>query len=90
MQSLHVNFNEASETIETIGDASPEPWDEVCERFDNDVQRMMVVSDREGYTALYACYDENNQPVYYLVEEGEALMKLRHKTFLNKLGRTQE
>ncbi|MBC2712648.1 MAG: hypothetical protein HGJ94_17175 [Desulfosarcina sp.] len=89
MKSLHVNFNEATQAIDTIETASPEPWDAVCERFDNDVQRIMAVSDPKGYTALYACYDENNQPVYYLVEEGEALTKLRQKTFLSKLGQPQ-
>ncbi len=88
MKSLHVNFNEATQAIDTIETASPEPWDAVCKRFDNDVRRIMAVSDPKGYTALYACYDENNQPVYYLVEEGEALTKLRQKTFLSKLGQT--
>ncbi|BBO67721.1 hypothetical protein DSCA_16510 [Desulfosarcina alkanivorans] len=89
MNSLHVSFDEASRAVDPIASASPEPWEEVCERFDNDVRRIMAVSDHEGYTALYACFDENNQPVYYLVEEGEALMKLRRKTFLSKLGQTQ-
>ncbi len=88
MKSLHVNFNEATQAADIIETASPEPWDAVCERFDNDVRRIMAVSDQKGYTAIYACYDENNQPVYYLVEEGKALTKLRKKTFLSKLGQT--
>jgi hypothetical protein len=46
------------------------------------------VSDPKGYNAIYACYDENNRPVYYLVEESDVLTKLRHRTFLDKLGRT--
>lgn len=87
MKSLHVNFNEATQAIDTIETAVPETWEEVCERFDNDVRRVMAVSDPKGYTALYACYDENNQPVYYLVKEDRTLMKLRRKTFLGKLGR---
>ena len=86
MKSLHVNFNEETQTIDPIENASPELWDAVCERFDNDVRRIMPVSEPKDYSALYACYDENNQPVYYLVEEDEALMKLRQKTFLSKLG----
>lgn len=88
MQSLRVNYNPATQTFDTIENASPEPWDVVCERFDNDVQRIMAVTDQPDFSALYACYDENNQPVYYLVEEDEALMKLRRKTFLSKLGQT--
>jgi len=89
MKSLHVNFNEATQAIEPIDSASQEPWDVVCERFDNDVRRIKIVSDPKGYNAVYACYDENNQPVYYLVEEGDVLTKLRRRTFLDKLGRTQ-
>jgi len=86
MNSLQVNFDEASQAVNPIESASPEPWEAVCERFDNDVSRIMAVSDQGGYTALYACFDENNRPVYYLVEEGRALMRLRRKTFLSKLG----
>jgi hypothetical protein len=86
MNSLQVNFDEASQAVTPIESASPEPWESVCERFDNDVTRIMAVSDHGDYTALYACFDENNQPVYYLVEEGRALMRLRRKTFFSKLG----
>ena len=89
MKSLQVNFNESTQTIEAIDKASQEPWEDICERFDNDVRRIKTVSDPKGYNALYACYDENNQPVYYLVEERDALTKLRHRTFLDKLGRTR-
>ena len=87
MKSLHVNFEEADKTITPIEKAETEPWDGVCERFDNDVRRITSISDRDEFTALYACYDENNEPVYFLVEEDEALVKMRRKTFLSKLGR---
>ena len=87
MQALKIKYKEADPRIEPIEDASPEPWNVVCERYDNDVQRIQDVNDRETYTAVYACYDENNQPIYYLVEEGEALMRMRRRTFLSKLGR---
>lgn len=86
MQSLHVDYNEAAGTIARIDTASPEPWGAVCERFDNDVRRIMDVTDQAGYNALYTCYDEANQPVFYLVEEDETLLKLRHRTHLRKLG----
>lgn len=89
MQSLQVNFDETTETIEPIESASPEPWDAVCERFDNDVRRIKTVSDTKGYNTLYACYDEDNQPIFFLVKEDEALATLRQRTFLSKLGRTQ-
>ena len=87
MQALKINYNEADALIELIEKESQEPWDVVCERYDNDVRRIRAVSDRGAYTAVYACYDENNRPIYYLVEEDEALMRMRRKTFLRKLGR---
>ena len=89
MKSLHVNFNEATQVIEPIDGASQEPWEDICERFNNDVRRIKTVSDPKGYNAIYACYDENNQPVYYLVEERDLLTKLRNRTFFDKLGRTR-
>jgi hypothetical protein len=89
MKSLQVNFDPATRTIDNIENAAPESWVAVCERFDNDVQRIEDAPDAPGYTALYACYDEANQPHYYLVEEDTALLKLRRKTFLSKLGRPQ-
>jgi hypothetical protein len=89
MKSLHVNFNESTQAVEPIDNASHEPWEDICERFNNDVRRIKTVSDPEGYNAIYACYDENNQPVYYLVEEREVLTTWRHRTFLDKLGRTR-
>ena len=87
MQALKIEYNEADQAIEPIEGAAPEAWDAVCERYDNDVRRIRDVQDRETYTAVYACYDENNQPVYYLVEEDETLMRMRRRTFLSKLGR---
>jgi len=86
MQALKIKYKEADQAIEPLENASPEPWDVVCERYGNDVRRIRDVNDRETYTAVYACYDENNQPNYYLVEEDEALMRIRRKTFLSKLG----
>ena len=87
MQAIKIKYKEADGVIEPIENESEEAWDVVCERYDNDVRRIRDVNGRETYTAVYACYDENNQPVYYLVEEDEALMKMRRKTFLSKLGR---
>ena len=87
MQAIKIKYDEADRVIEPIESASQELWDAVCERYDNDVRRIRDVDDRKPYTAVYACYDENNQPVYYLVEEDKALMRMRRRTFLSKLGR---
>jgi len=89
MKSLRVNFDETDQSTTPIENATIEPWDDVCERFDNDVHRIMTVSDQEDFTAIYACYDDNNEPAYYLVEEDEDLAKLRRKIFLKKLGRAR-
>jgi hypothetical protein len=89
MKSLHVNFNQATQTIDPVDNASQETWDEIFERFDNDVRRIKTLSDPRGDNALYACYDENNRPVDYLVEESDELTTLRQRAFLDKLGRTQ-
>jgi len=90
MKSLRIDLNESDQTIETVETASPEPWDAVCERYDNDVHRISDVGDREPYTAVYACYDENNRPVYYLVEEDASLTRMRRNTFLKKLGQNRK
>jgi hypothetical protein len=90
MKSLRIDYNESDQTIETVKEAAPEPWDTVCERYDNDVHRISDVGDREPYTAVYACYDENNRPVYYLVEEDADLMRMRRKTFFDKLGQNRK
>ena len=90
MKSLRIDYNESDQTIETVEKAVAEPWDTVCQRYDNDVHRILDVSHRGPYTAVYACYDENNRPVYYLVEEDAALMRMRRKTFLDKLGQDRK
>jgi len=90
MKALHIDYNESDQTIAAVQEASPEPWDAVCEKYDNDVHRISDAADREPYTAVYACYDENNRPVYYLVEEDAALMRMRRSTFLNKLGQNRK
>lgn len=87
MKSLRVTYNDDTGAIETIETASTEVWEEVCERFDNDVRRVRKVSGQKGFNTLFVCYDENNKQEYYLVEVNETLRKLRQKTFLKKLGR---
>ena len=89
MKSPRIKYEPESGTIDLLSEASPEAWDKICERYDNDVQRIKSISDRDDYTALYACYDEDNRPAYYLVEEGEKLARMRRKTFLSKLGRLE-
>jgi len=49
----------------------------VCRRFNDDVERICDVSDMNGYTGVFACYDETNTKVYYLVQEDKALFRMK-------------
>jgi hypothetical protein len=40
MKSLRIEYDLESGTIDLLPDASPEAWNEICERYDNDVQRI--------------------------------------------------
>lgn len=87
MKALKADFDKDKVEVATVEGEKEEDWIDVCERFDNDVHRIRDYSDKPPYTALYCCYDEDNRPSYYLVEEDRQLDKMRHKVFLNKLGR---
>lgn len=87
MKALQVTFSNKKDEIEALQEKTEENWIDVCERYDDDVHRIRDVASHEPYTALYACYDEDNLPSYYLVEEDRQLDRIRHKVFLNKLGR---
>lgn len=88
MKAMQVKFDKDKDTIDIINDGIEENWINVCDNFDNDVHRIRDVEGHSPYNALYACYDEDNKPSYYLVEEDRQLDKVRHKVFLKKLGRT--
>jgi hypothetical protein len=87
MKAQQVRYDQDADAIDSPEDQAPEDWVEVCDRYDNDVQRVRDVQDRPPFTALYACYDPDNRPVYFLVEEDRGLDRLRHKVFFSKLGR---
>jgi hypothetical protein len=87
MRALRVEFNLDTGEISRISEQNEEDWIRVCERFDNDVHRMRDIKDQDMFTALYGCYDEDNKPSYYLVQEDRQLDKIRRKVFFHKLGR---
>ena len=87
MKALQVNYDKESDTCTPINAQTDEDWAEVCERFDHDVHRLRSETTHPPYTGLYACFDDDNQPSYFLVEEDVRLKALRHKVFLSKLGR---
>lgn len=86
MKSLNVSYDKETDRITLIETAKDEEWIEVCERFEDDVQRVKFIEHPDGYNALYQCFDSENVPFYYLVKEDARLKRLRHKVFLSKLG----
>lgn len=87
MKSLQVQYDKAEDKLTFIKKQSKEEWVDVCERFDNDVHRLRDEKAHPPYTGLYECFDEDNNPTYYLVEESAELRKIRQQVFLSKLGR---
>ena len=86
MKSLNVSYDKKTDRITPIENAKDEEWIEICERFDDDVQRVKFIEHPDGYNALYQCFDSENTPFYYLVQEDVQLKRLRHKVFYSKLG----
>lgn len=87
MKALQVDYDQKSDTYTLIEAKSDESWADVCERFDHDVHRLRSVASKPPYTGLYECFDDDNKPAYFLVEEDARLKAMRHKVFLSKLGR---
>jgi hypothetical protein len=90
MKAIQVNYDKEEDKIAVVDDPPVENWAEVCNRYDNDVHRLRDATNRARYTALYKCFDEDNQPHYFLVEEDHRLKLMRRKMFLKKLGRYTE
>lgn len=86
MKSVMVDYEEEADAIEMKENAKEEDWVDVCRRFNDDVHRLRDVSDMDAYTGLYRCFDDDNRPFYYMVEEDAALYRLKQRQFLNKLG----
>ncbi|NNF98313.1 MAG: hypothetical protein HKM93_02955 [Desulfobacteraceae bacterium] len=85
MDAIRADYDKETEAISVDRQSRVEDWLAVCERYNDDVHRLCDV-DQDDYTALYACYDEDNKPFYYLVKETKDLARLKRKIFLQKLG----
>lgn len=83
MKSLKVDYLDGS--VSEIDGVKSEDWSKVCDKYSGDVHRLKDYS-KDVYTALYECFDDDNNPVYYLVEEDDKLQKLRRKNFTENLG----
>lgn len=89
MKAQQVDYDKEADEIAPAKDPAEQDWVDVCERFSDDVHRIRGVEGKKPYTALYVCFDEDDKPEYYLVEEDRKLNRLRHRVFLEKLGRTK-
>jgi len=87
MEAIQVDFDSETAAVTVTAEAAPRNWQDICESYDNDVHRVRDVDDHPGYTGLYVCYDQDNQPHHYIVAEDAALQRLRRRTFFKKLGK---
>jgi hypothetical protein len=85
MKCIQAEFDASSKTATIKKDARQENWGDVCNRFNDDVSRVTAVGIK-GYTALFECFDDANNRVYYLVNEDDALYKMKHRHFRKNLG----
>ena len=86
MKSIQAEYDESSKKISVREGAEPESWVDVCRKFNDDVSRICDVTDMEGYTGLFECFDDANKGFYYLVEENKALFRMKQRHFRGNLG----
>lgn len=87
MKSILADYDKDNLKATVRPGAEPEDWIKVCTRFNDDVHRISDITDVEGFTALYQCFDDDNRSVFYLVDEDKSLFRLRRKHFLENLGK---
>ncbi|MFH1155677.1 MAG: hypothetical protein V1793_17865 [Pseudomonadota bacterium] len=86
MKAILAEYGGTKESIAVKDGAETEDWPAVCERYNDDVHRVCDVTDIQGYTALYECFDDRDKPLYYLVQEDAKLYRLRRRHFLGNIG----
>ena len=89
MKAVQVTYDPETDTLTVDAETAHRDWRAVCEAYFDDVHRLRDVHDHPGYSGLYVCYDENNRPSHFIVSEGDELLRLRHRTFLKKLGKLE-
>lgn len=89
MKALQVEYHGDLGGIKPNKDAEKEDWVEVCRRYNDDVHRIGDVTEQDDFTALYECFDEKDNSIYYLVKEDENLFRIKRKHFLKNIGKGQ-
>jgi hypothetical protein len=87
MKAIRADYDAEKDRVAVREGAGDEDWPAVCARYHDDVQRVRDAGEVPPYTGLYACFDDDNRPHHYLVQEDADLHRLRRKTFLRNLGR---
>ncbi|MBI9082760.1 MAG: hypothetical protein JEZ11_04125 [Desulfobacterales bacterium] len=88
MKAIRVDYDPESGTLAPIADIPVEDWVAVCETYHDDVHRIRNITDRNEFTGLYACFDDNDSRMFYLVEEDDNLKKLQRRHFFRTVGRS--
>jgi hypothetical protein len=86
MKSIQADFQQDPQEIKIKDGAKQEDWTVVCRRFNDDVERVCDVNGLGKYTGLYHCFDELNNGVFYLVEENQALFRMKRRHFFDNIG----
>lgn len=86
MESVRVEYAVDKDEVKRIEGEKPEPWVDICERFNDDVHRIRDISDMAPFTGLFECIDDENNSFYYIVEEDKALYKYKRRNVYKKLG----
>ncbi len=86
MKCIQAEFDKKSDKITIKEKASVEDWIKVCQKFNDDVERIRDVSDIEGYTGLYECFDDKNIRCFYMVNEAKNLYRVKRKIFFGNIG----
>jgi hypothetical protein len=91
MNCLKVTYDAENENLAIPENSRQEDWQAVCERYHDDVHRIKAYSEQPPYTAIYACFDEENRCSHFLVEENaKQLFRARHRVLLSKLGQAPD
>ena len=86
MNCIQAELEKDTDKITIKKDAKVENWIRVCQKFNDDVERIRDITDVEDYTALYECFDAQNIRFFYLVKEDQNLYKMKRKHFLQNIG----
>lgn len=88
MKAIRVDYDPESGTLTDIENTPAEDWVSVCKTYHDDVHRIRNITDRDEFTGLYACFDEDDSRSFYLVEEDDNLKKMRRRHFFRTVGRS--